>query len=375
MKDSNIEKHYNKNLSRSMRMKVWLDILTPKQLFYFTSIAKILKKAGWEVFLSARRYDELDNLIREFFRDWEIEIVGRFGGYSLDEKLKASIERLGLLINSVPLKEIELVASSGSIEACRIAYGLQIPHILASDSPHSPVNPLTAPISKLVITPWIIDRSEWTKYGVKSSKIKKYRVLDPCFWLKDFKPDKTILENLGVDSEYVLIRLPESAASYLRIDDNEYVKMITRLLDVARRHEFKVLVMARYREQIEVVENILKNKNAILIDKPVIGSNIIYYSKVFVGGGGTMTQEAALLGRPCISIYPGQQPSIHNFLSRIGLIRHCSKIEDSFKLLERFLKDIDRVSKTVYEKSRRFWKAMEDPEEKILRWFKEAVSK
>ncbi|MEN2974993.1 MAG: DUF354 domain-containing protein [Candidatus Caldarchaeales archaeon] len=356
-------------------MKVWLDILTPKQLFFFTSIAKILRKEGFELFLSARRYEQLDGLIKEFFSDWKIEIFGRFGGYSLYEKLRASSERLNLLIDNAPLKEVDLVASSGSVEASRIAYGLQIPHILVSDSPHSPVNLLTAPVSKLVLTPWVIDKKEWIKYGVKSSMVKRYRALDPYFWLRDFKPDKTILERLGVDSGYVLIRLPESAASYLRIDDREYVKILTKFLDIVKVYGFRTLVMARYREQIELVEKVIKNYDVILVDKPVIGSNLIYYSRIFIGGGGTMSQEAALLGKPCVSIYPGKQPTILKFLSRIGLIRHCSEIDYSLKVIDNILKDIDRFHQEVYDKSRRLWKLMKDPEDQISRWFKEAKTK
>ena len=356
-------------------MMLWFDILTPKQLFYFISIAKILKKRGYSIFLTSRRYEQLDSLIKEAFRDWEIKIIGRFGGYSLREKLKASIERLNLLIDEVPIEEIDLVVSSGSVEASRIAYGLQKPHILASDSPHSPVNFLTAPLSRLILTPWIIETSEWARYGVRPIKIKKYRVLDPYFWLKDFHPDSTIIKNLNIEGGYILVRLPESAASYLMLNDTQYIKVLAKLIDVVRRYDMKVLVLARYKEQTQIAEQLLMNKDTLVISKPLIASHLIYYSKIFIGGGGTMTQEAALLGKPCISIYPGKQPTILKFLSRIGLVKHYKSLDSSLKTLQNILKNIDNVSQTCKEKSRKLWKIMKNPEEDIVKWFVEALSR
>jgi len=358
-----------------IEMMLWFDILTPKQLFYFTSIAKILKKRGYSIFLTSRRYEQLDSLIEEAFRDWEIKIIGRFGGYSLRDKLKASIERLNLLINEVPIEEIDLVVSSGSVEASRIAYGLRKPHILASDSPHSPVNFLTAPSSRRILTPWIIETSEWTRYGVRPIQVKKYRVLDPYFWLKDFHPDSSIVRDLGIEGEYILVRLPESAASYLMLDDTQYINVLANLIDVIRRYDMKILVLVRYREQTQIAEQLLINKDTLIVRKPVIASHLIYYSKIFIGGGGTMTQEAALLGKPCISIYPGKQPTILKFLSKIGLVKHYESLDRLLKTLQNILKNIDDFSQTSKEKSRKLWKMMKDPEEDIVKWFVEALSR
>ncbi|MEM3399125.1 MAG: DUF354 domain-containing protein [Nitrososphaerota archaeon] len=354
-------------------MMLWFDILTPKQLLYFTSIARILQKHGFQVFFTSRRYEQLDALIEESFKDWGIKIIGRFGGYDLRDKLRVSVERLRFLLDAVPIEEIDLVVSSGSIEASRIAYGLKKPHILASDSPHSPVNPLTAPISRRILTPWIIEKSEWTRYGVRPSQVKKYRVIDPYFWLKDFHPDDTLLRGLGISDEYVLVRLPESAASYLMIDDAQYVSMLKNLIEVMKKHGMKTLIMARYREQSQVVERFLSDKDVILLGKPVIASHLIYYSKIFIGGGGTMTQEAALLGKPSIMVYPGETPTVLRFLSKTGLVKHCRSLDKSSKTLKYMLKNIDEVSEEFLEKSTKLWKIMRNPEEKIVKWLKETL--
>lgn len=354
---------------------IWFDILTPKQLLYFNSISRIMSEHGFKIFFTARRYEQIDSLLYEILGERDVVVVGRFGGRSLEEKLKASIERLTALIESVPLKNIELVVSSGSIEAARIAYGLRIPHILMSDTPHSPVNPLTAPVSRFVATPWVINKSEWILFGVKPKNIKKYRVLDPYFWLKDFKPNRKIVGDLGIEDEYVLIRPPESAASYLNVDDKTHVESLRDLVDVVCAQGLKTVIMSRYRDQSEIFLRYMSRRDVIILDKPVIAGHLIYFSKVFIGGGGTMTQEAALLGKPCISIYPGHQPTVLKYLSRIGLVKHCRSISESIRIFRKISRNIDDYSSEMVKISERLWRFMKDPSKDISRWFREALNR
>jgi hypothetical protein len=58
----------------------------------------------------------------------------------------------------------------------------------------------------------------------------------------------------------------------------------------------------------------------------------------------------------------------------MGLVRHYESLDRSLKTLQNILKNIDDVSQTSKEKSRKLWKIMKDPEEDIAKWLVEALS-
>ncbi|MCD6421028.1 MAG: DUF354 domain-containing protein [Thaumarchaeota archaeon] len=347
-------------------MKIWLDILSPKQLFLFTSIAKRLKELGYELLLTSRSYVQLDDLIENMFRGWSILRVGRWGGGSLEGKLRASIERMNLLLDPVISESPSLCISSGSPEASRIAYGLGIPHFLVSDTPHSPVNRLVAPISERVLTPWVIPVEEWVKAGASRGKVRRYKALDPCFWLRDFKPDEAILRELELEKNgYLLFRMPETQAAYLNADDETFLKAAGKLVEVLG--DLKLVILCRYREQAEKARKILGEFSEVkVVDRLLPGASITYYSALLVGGGGTMTQEAALLGVPAISIYPGKLPAVHDYLRRRRLIIYCNRLEKLPRIVQKIVGRLEDVRAAWRERSRRLWRIMDDPFNRLL---------
>ena len=74
-----------------MALKVWIDILTPKQLLFFRPLAEALR-GKCDVMATTRRYRELDGLAGVL--KFQATVVGRHGGASLQGKLQASVESM-----------------------------------------------------------------------------------------------------------------------------------------------------------------------------------------------------------------------------------------------------------------------------------------
>lgn len=346
-------------------MRIWFDILSPKQLFLFTSLAKTLKDLGHEPIITSRHYIQLDDLLERISRDWNVAKIGSWGGGTLEGKLRASINRLGKLLDHIIKLKPDIAFSSGSVEASRISYGLGIPHILISDTPHSPVNRLVAPISEKVLTPWIISDDEWIDAGAHPKKIRHYRALDPCFWLRDFTPSRDQLRELRLkEGEYILLRMPETMASYLRMRDEQFLNFIENLVKIL--DELKLVILCRYREQSRIIRKSLKDEKILVIDKPIFGQSLIYYSSIFIGGGGTMTQEAALLGVPAISIYPKELPTAIKFLVENGLILYYSNTEQLLRGIRKILEERDVIREESKAKAENLWRIMEDPKKRVI---------
>jgi len=346
-------------------MRIWFDILSPKQLFLFTSLAKTLKDLGHEPIITSRHYIQLDDLLERISRDWNVAKIGSWGGGTLEGKLRASINRLGKLLDHIIKLKPDIAFSSGSVEASRISYGLGIPHILISDTPHSPVNRLVAPISEKVLTPWIISDDEWIDAGAHPKKIRHYKALDPCFWLRDFTPSRDQLRELRLkEGEYILLRMPETMASYLRMRDEQFLNFIENLVKIL--DELKLVILCRYREQSRIIRRSLKDEKVLVIDKPIFGQSLIYYSSIFIGGGGTMTQEAALLGVPTISIYPKELPTAIKFLVENGLILYYSNTEQLLRGIRKIIGERDVMRDESKAKAENLWKIMEDPKKRVI---------
>ncbi|MBO3803571.1 MAG: DUF354 domain-containing protein, partial [Candidatus Brockarchaeota archaeon] len=305
--------------------RVAVDILTPKQALLFKEVTRFLEENGADVHCTTRRYFEVEEMLRRL--KLRAAVIGSHGGASLRGKLVAHADRLGKMSRFYSRLKPDLVVSFSSPEAARAAFGLSIPHLTVNDSPHAAaVAKLSVPLSSLLLTPWIIPRKEWTRYGIEERKIVEYRALDPASWLKKFKPSKSALDEIGleIDRPILTVRPPEYLAAYMLGKGDEAVRDMAnaakRLL--RSRPEFQVVVLSRYGRASKYRK--MFGKKAFVTDKVVDGKSLLKYSTLFIGAGGTMTAEAALLGVPTISVFPGKT-LVEEYLVKEGLVAKADK--------------------------------------------------
>jgi predicted glycosyltransferase len=208
------------------------------------------------------------------------------------------------------------------------------------------VSKLSIPFSEKLISPKMIDKDNWIKYGINKENIIQYNALDPWAWLKDFNPDHKILEKIGVNENFpiVTVRLAEEYASYLlgnKSEKNISIEKLTEKL-TSENNDIQVVIIPRYLDQIEKYKEIQNNK-IIIMDSIVDGPSLLYYSDVFIGAGGTMSAEAALLGIPTLSCFPGKSYIIEQYLIEKSLIKRVTNIE----ILVKKIHDILKKSKEI----------------------------
>jgi len=304
-------------------LKVWLDVLTPKQANLFAELHDRLVAKGCKVLVTTRHYREVNELLD--LRKLKASKVGRHGGVQLRDKLLESSKRVNLLAEEIVGDySPDVAVSFSSPEAARVAFGLGIPHYCVSDSPHAEaVCRLTIPLSEKLFTPWVIPSYAWNRYGVRSRDIVRYRALDPIVWINS-KNDPKSLDELHLDftKPTVVIRTSEEYAAYL---SDRLAARVTTTMDIVANvldksnGELQIVVLPRYDEQRERLRKRFGTR--IVVPQHVIdGVSLLRMSTVFIGGGGTMSAEAALLGVPVISCYPGDQTFVDKFLVRYGLM-------------------------------------------------------
>jgi len=350
-------------------LRVLIDILTPKQCMFFSRLSENLEGRGHQVFKATRRYREVLQLLK--LKGIDAVVVGRHGGKALIEKLRASVQRTERLTSLFMEVKPDVSVSFSSPEMARVAFGLGTPHLCINDSPHAEaVARLTIPLSERLLTPKVIPKKAWVKYGISPEKIIQYNALDPWVWLKDFKPDRKILEKLRLDESKPILtfRPEESFAAYLLGKTSEKGISITPVIErlLEKRTDLQIVAIPRYKEQIAALKETFKGR--IVTCKSVIdGPSLLSHTDIFIGAGGTMSAEAAILGVPTFSIYPDKPFLIEDYLIKKGLIIYETNPERLTEKITETLDNIDLIKKMQCEKAQRMVERFENPIEVLVR--------
>nr|MDO8134694.1 DUF354 domain-containing protein [Candidatus Njordarchaeum guaymaensis] len=328
-------------------MTFWLDMLTPKQVWLLESIKKSLEAKGHKVLVTARLHDVVVDLLK--VKRVPHYVAGKYGGETLEGKLRASTERVLVLTDYLsPLrKEVDFSIHFSSPEAARVAFGLGIKSICLNDTPHSiAVGKLTFPLSTYVVAPACINPTKLVALGASKNSIVQYDGVDEVAWISHLKPDASVLKELDLDNSkpIVVVRPEESKAAYLRgfkdigVLNVKSFPLIRRMLD-----EFpgvQVIVMPRYEEQRSTILKELGEK--VIVPSQVIdGPSLLAFSTLTVSGGGTMSWESALLGVPTICHFPIKM-DVERYLTAKGFpIYYTNNIDKAISHALRVLRDPD----------------------------------
>ena len=295
-------------------------------------------------------------------RETEATIIGRHGGADLSAKLVESSKRITELAEYVAEKKPDLAISCCSPEAARVAYGLGIAHHVLCDSPHAEaVCKLSIPLSRKLFTPRAVPKGAWKRYGIASSNIIQSDALDPAVWIRAYAPGADPREALGLDEEkpIVVLRTEEEYASYLLQSQRRTKSIISQLTRPLRELGAQVVLLPRYEKQVEVLTRELAGV-ATVPARVVDAIGLLSRSSAFVGAGGTMNAEAALMGVPTISCYPSDPTYVDRYLFKLGLAERILSPDSTVNKVRRFLAD-PRLAKRQKEKANRVLAKMEDP--------------
>ncbi len=312
-----------------------MDALTPKQALLATSIAKVLLSRGYNVLLTVRDYDYTVRVAEE--HGFKPVIVGGYGGSRLVGKLVADLERAKNLVNIIERESPNVLIAYPSPSASRVAFGLKIPYIALTDSPHSvPASRLTLPLADTVLFSYCIPRESIEAYTYSQTQLIQYNGFDELEWIKTEKPDIRVIEKLGLrEKEYVVVRLEERYASYYPRDQAVRVSEIVEKLS----REITVVALPRYGDQWNELKEI---ENVIVLSDPVHGVSLEYYAVAVVSGGGTMTREAALLGVPGINLFP-RRLIVDECVMRLGFPLYKARgVDEALDILRDIIRDPDK---------------------------------
>lgn len=313
-------------------MKIWIDIVNSPHVRFFNGIIKRLKADGHEVLITARDFSNIHDLLDIF--QLEYTSIGKHG-VTLEEKLLASTKRAYELSQFIAKENVDIAITKHSIELPRVAFGLGIPNIFILDNEHAiAANKLTLPLTSKLIIPEIFDVWNTIHFGMNPNDIVRYNGTCEVTHLEDFEYNKNIIEDLGLklnNKKIILMRPEPSLASYL---DTDCTKSVLTPIVNALKDQADILIIPRFRTQGEIFNDL---ENVHIIKTPVDTFSLMKKADLLIGAGGTMNREAALLGTPVISCYPGKQLSVDTYYIDKGLMKRSQNLNEIIDLSKELL--------------------------------------
>ncbi|RLE58501.1 MAG: hypothetical protein DRN53_08230 [Thermoprotei archaeon] len=297
-----------------MQSTAWIDVLTPKQALIAVCLYEEFQKTGVDVIITCRKYDYTISILKKRL---EPVVLGEFGGRSRISKLIASSKRqLELSKYWLSKRNPNLHISMTSPEGTRVAFGLGIPILLLSDSPHSTfVNRLTIPLADIVIVPQALSPTNYSYTITKVNKFIRFNGVFELMWIKNFIPKENVLKNLGVNKyEYIVLRPGEFKAAYYPAMNIKQSIMLDIVTELVKRID--VVILPRYHDQYELLKRELGSD--VIVPRTAVDTlSLEYYALAVITGGLTMATEASLMGTPAITVFP-KRLKIEQFLKRMG---------------------------------------------------------
>lgn len=317
------------------RVKIWIDLDNTPHVPLFIPIIRELERRGHKVTVTARDAFQVCELARQ--KGLSCVKVGRHYGKNPVMKV------LGLVWRSVQLaphclgERPQLALSHGSRSKELLGRVLGIPTVSMNDYEHSSMVPLALP--RWCIVPDAISVEE---SGGAPGRVRQYRGIKEDVYAPDFKPDESLLDELGLrDATLVVtVRPPATEAHY---HNPEAEVLLTELMArVCQTEGARAVLLPRNRSQEQRLRaahpNWFAQDKTVVPGRAVDGMNLLWFSDLVVSGGGTMNREAAALGIPVYSIFRGKTGAVDRRLEQEGrliMIRSVQEVRSRISLLPR----------------------------------------
>ena len=300
-------------------MRAWIDITAPAHVLVFRPLIGIMRGRGDEVGITARDYAQTLELLELHGLEPD-EVIGRHAGRSRLQKARQMTHRLGALRKWARGRDFDVALAHGSHELTISARRLGIPSSTTFDYEFATLqHQLGCRAATRVVVPDAIPPERLRPYGVRPPKLVQYPGLKEEYYLSDFEPDRSLLDEFGVDPARVLVvlRPPPDVSLYHRHSNPLFPQTLQHL---GRSEDVHAFVLPRTDEQREYVRG-LALPSIILPEGAVDAQSLIALADLVVSAGGTMNREAAALGVPVYTTYGGRLGGVDEMLIRDGRLK------------------------------------------------------
>ena len=300
-------------------MRIWFDLSNSPHINMFYNMIQELEKSGHEVVITSRPLANTVELLDQ--KGMEHTVVGEHYGKNFYKKIFGYPIRVMQLRRFLKDKKIDVAVSQSSFHSPVVAKLLGIPSIYTNDNEHAMGNKPAFMFATKILIPENLQVDKVVKAGGSKHKIISYPGVKEGIYLWQQGEQIHQRRRESTDNNIQIFIRPEpQTAQYYKGGENFLDEILMQLQD-----KFTITILPRNADQAKHYQQ-PNFSNIHVAEKPMTFFDIAVRCTLFIGAGGSMTRELAILGIPTISVYQDALLDVDEYLLKQGLMTHEPKL-------------------------------------------------
>ena len=310
-------------------MRIWIDITNAPHINFFREFIEEWKDVHELIITTRPLSNTIDLLVKN---NIEHSIVGAHYGKRKISKILGFFKRSKLLIKFLKDKKVDLAISQSSFYSPYVASKLKTKCIYTNDNEFAKGNYFGFFYADHVLLPEALKKWASKKFFFKRTAFYP-GVKEGIYTKKSNKQQKSSkIPNL-------YFRPEPWHAQYLDFNKGTFDRMLKSL-----SVENKITILPRDKFQSEHFTN-LENKNIIVLKGVKSVNEIAEDCDLFLGAGGSMTREFAIMGISTISLYQGSLLEVDKYLIQNKVLHSMKPNEVTIETISNLIKNSQILQK------------------------------
>lgn len=310
-------------------MKIWLDITNAPHVIFFLPFIEKWKLDGFDIIITTREYSNTIDLLEKYNLNYDI--IGEHGGKNNFFKILNFIKRVFLLIKFLRNKKIDVSLSHSSFYQPISSKLINVPCIYINDNEHAYGNYISFPFASKILLPEALQNF----FKIYNNKMIFYNGVKEGIYLSQLKLKPKVINKEIIK---VIYRPGPWLAQYHDSRKNSDSELLQYLYK-----NYELTLLPRDKKQYDFYSKL--HKSVTVVDGVLSLEKIYSNYDMFVGSGGTMTRELAVLGVPSYNNYSGKKLKVDKYLEDNGFfIKNLETIKTPLEINNSELFSFGRIS-------------------------------
>lgn len=303
-------------------MRIWFELTNSPHINMFAAMIRDLEREH-EVVITCRPLANTIDLLE--LHGFNYTVVGQHYGGKLSAKLFGFPVRVAQLCKFIRSKKVDVAISQSSFHSPVVAKLLGVRSIYMNDNEHAMGNIPAFLCATRILVPEFLGIDKLKKQWANPRKVVHYPGVKEGMYLWEL--DQRLAQQPGADARatrtrrVVYIRPEPWTAQYYKGSRNFLDNLVLGLKD-----HVDVILLPRGKEQGVHYQD-ARFAGVRVVTTALDIADIAPDCDLFIGAGGTMTREMAVLGIPTISVYQDELLDVDRHLLDVGAFKHWPELD------------------------------------------------